>query len=73
MKKLVGFLGYVAVVLVGLLGAYIVIHMWQLSERWRSPFSLKERQSERVVADETPPVTRSESAEAKNTKSPNAD
>ncbi|HEX6567099.1 MAG TPA: hypothetical protein VF020_22605 [Chthoniobacterales bacterium] len=32
MKKFLQFLCYVPVILVGLLGAYLVFHMWQLSE-----------------------------------------
>ncbi|MBV9874933.1 MAG: hypothetical protein JO025_09425 [Verrucomicrobia bacterium] len=32
MKKFLQFVGYVPVILVGLLGAYLVFHMWQLSE-----------------------------------------
>jgi fatty acid desaturase len=31
-KKLLSFLGWVPVILVGMLGAYIVFHMWQLTE-----------------------------------------
>jgi hypothetical protein len=31
-KKFLQFLCYVPVILVGLLGAYIVFHMWQLTE-----------------------------------------
>jgi hypothetical protein len=31
-KRLLQFLCYVPVILVGLLGAYLVFHMWQLSE-----------------------------------------
>ena len=35
-KKLLSFLKYLPVILVGLAGAYIVFHMWQLSEVGRS-------------------------------------
>jgi hypothetical protein len=31
-KKVLSFLSYVPVILVGILGAYIVFHMWQLTE-----------------------------------------
>jgi quinol-cytochrome oxidoreductase complex cytochrome b subunit len=32
MKKLLSFLSYLPVILVGILGAYIVFHMWLLTE-----------------------------------------
>jgi hypothetical protein len=32
MKKLLSFLSYLPVILVGILGAYLVFHMWQLTE-----------------------------------------
>jgi hypothetical protein len=32
MKKLLSFLSYLPVILVGILGAFIVFHMWQLTE-----------------------------------------
>ncbi len=32
MKKLLSFLSYLPVILVGILGAYMVFHMWQLTE-----------------------------------------
>jgi hypothetical protein len=73
MKKLVRFLSYAAVVLIGLLGAYIVVHMWELSERFRSPYRPGTHQSERVAADETPSVTKAQSEEAKTTQSPGED
>jgi hypothetical protein len=73
MKKSVNFLGYAALILVGLLGAYIVVHMWQLSERFRSPYRSDTHQSERVAADETPSVTGAQSEEAKTAQSPSED
>ena len=36
MKKLPRFLGWIPVILVGILGAYIVFHMWQLTEIGRT-------------------------------------
>jgi hypothetical protein len=41
MKKLLSFLTYLPVILVGVLGAYIVFHMWQLTEIGRSAASRK--------------------------------
>jgi hypothetical protein len=68
MKKFVNFLGYVAIILAGVLGAYIVFHMWQLSERFRHKDSPGTRQIERMAGNTQSVVGNSE--EAKNTVSP---
>jgi hypothetical protein len=70
MKKFVNFLGYVPVLLVVLLGAYIVFHMWHLSERFRHKDSPGARQSERMAAGNTQSVLGANSEEAKAAISP---
>lgn len=70
MKKFINFLGYVPLILVGVLGAYIVFHMWQLSERFRHKDSPGTRQIERMATGNTPSALGANSEEAKNTISP---
>jgi hypothetical protein len=66
MTKLFNFLSYAMLLLVMLLGAYIVLHMWFLSERFRHKESRGTRQSERMASDNTQPVPGSPS-QATNT------
>lgn len=70
MKKFVNFLGYVALILVGVLGAYIVFHMWYLSEHFRHKDSPGTGQTERMAAGNTQSVRGANSEEAKNAISP---
>jgi hypothetical protein len=63
-KKFVRFLSYLPVILVALLGAYIVFHMWRLSENYRHPTS-------RAIQQTTPGNAQaavSPSEQAKETK-----
>jgi hypothetical protein len=70
MKRLVSFLGYVLLILVGLLGAYIVFHMWQISERFRHKDSPNTRQIERTAAGDAQSVASVNSEDAKTKISP---
>jgi hypothetical protein len=69
-KKVVSFLSWVPVILVGILGAYIVFHMWQLTERFRHKDSPKTRQSEQMAAGNAQSVNGENSEDAKAKISP---
>jgi hypothetical protein len=70
MKKFAKLLGYVPVILVGLLGAYIVFHMWQLSDRFRHKDSPQTRPSERMTPGNTQSASGANSEDAKAKISP---
>jgi hypothetical protein len=70
MRKLFNFLSYAMLMLVALLGAYIVFHMWFLSERFRHKDSPGPRQSERTAGGNAQSVLGARSEEAKTTVSP---
>jgi hypothetical protein len=75
-KKLLSFLGYLPVILVGTLGAYIVFHMWELSEINRGGHSggtSGNRHPEQTASDGKPSVIGPQSEEAKTSQSPRAD
>jgi hypothetical protein len=48
MKKFCNFLSYLPVILVGILGAYIVFHMWTLTEIGKNRATLSKNSSQRV-------------------------
>ena len=70
MKRFVNFVGYLAAILVALLGAYIVFHTWQLSERFRHKESPGVRQTERMRAGKAQSEADVHPDEVKTTTSP---
>ena len=54
MKKLLSLLSYVPVILVGILGAYIVFHMWQLTEIGRGASAGRKKEQAEKHAQGSP-------------------
>jgi hypothetical protein len=72
-KKILRFLAYLPVILVAILGAYIVFHMWRLAEigrRSTSGDNPGNHHVERVVPDSMPSASVVHSKDVKTTQSP---